>query len=250
VDLKLKGRTALVTGASAGIGRAIAKGLAAEGVKVAIVARREPLLRALADEIVVAGGEEPSLIIADVMPPGAPQTIASEALEALGHVDILVNSAGGSRPFAIDANEDEWEEAMTLNFTRLRQLTHSVLPGMRKEGFGRIVNITGKSEPKRLNGANSAKAAVHMWAKGLCLDIGKDGITINSIAPGFILSEQISRRIPKEELERLARESIPMRYIGDPADIAAVVTFLASPLAHYVTGTVIAVDGGLRKYAF
>src|SRR6266853_2247504 len=117
MDLQLEGRTALVTGASMGIGRAIAKGLAEEGVKVAIVARRRELLETLVEEIVRAEGPQPAIIVADVVAADAASRISGEALAALGPVDILINSAGGSRPLPLDAPQEAWDEAMTLNFT-------------------------------------------------------------------------------------------------------------------------------------
>jgi 3-oxoacyl-[acyl-carrier protein] reductase len=250
LDLQLRGRTALVTGASMGIGRAIALGLAAEGVAVAIVARRKELLDALAEEIVTAGGPRPSVIVADVMTPDAAERISGEALGALGHLDILINCAGGSRPLPVDAPEERWEEAMTLNFTRVRQLTHAILPGMIARQWGRILNISGKSEPFGLNAAFAAKAAIHAWAKGLSRDIGKYAITVNSIAPGRIISEQILRNYPPEERKKFSTEEIPLGAYGQPEDLAVLAVFLASPLAHYITGTVIPVDGGLRRYQF
>jgi len=250
MDLQLKGRTALVTGASMGIGRAIAKGLAAEGVKVAVVARRKELLDTLAEEIARANGPRAAIIVADVMAADAAERIGGEALAALGHVDILVNSAGGSRPLPLDAPEERWEEAMTLNFTRVRQLTHALLPGMMARKWGRILNISGKSEPFGLNAAFAAKAAIHAWAKGLSRDVGKFAITVNSIAPGRIMSEQIRRNYPPEERKKFSTEEIPVGAYGEPEDLAVLTVFLASPLAHYITGTVIPVDGGLRRYQF
>src|SRR5688500_18216052 len=158
MDLQLKDKTALVTGASMGIGRAIAKGLAAEGTKIAIAARRRNLLEALADEIVAAGGSKPALIEIDVLPEGAPVKLAQAAREALGHVDILINSAGGSQPaIGVDAPDTAWDYAMTLNFARVRQLTHAVLPGMIERRWGRVVNITGMSEPDALIAATPSK---------------------------------------------------------------------------------------------
>ena len=116
--------------------------------------------------------------------------------------------------------------------------------------WGRIINITGKSEPEGLNGAFAAKAAVHSWAKGLSREVGKHGITVNSVPPGRIVSEQILRNYPPEFRERESREDIPVGEYGQPEDIANLVCFLASPLARYITGTVIPVDGGLRRYQF
>ena len=163
MDLQLSGKTALVSGASAGIGRAIARALAAEGVQLAVVARRRALLETLQDEV----GAKLVIIECDFMNEQAPGTIADAALAGLGGVDILVNNAGGSRKFKLDTGEAQWDEAMTLNFTRQRQLTHRLLEQMMARKWGRIISITGKSEPEGLNGAFCAKAAMHSWAKGL-----------------------------------------------------------------------------------
>lgn len=250
MDLQLKGKTALVTGASMGIGRAIAKALAAEGVKVCIAARRRSLLDELAREIVAGGGPQPHVAEVDIMEEGAPQRLAQDALKALGSIAILVNSAGGSRPLPIDAPEEKWVEAITLNFTRVRQLTHAVLPDMIKHKWGRIINITGKSEPDRLNAAFAAKAAVHAWSKGLSREVGKHGITVNSIPPGRIMSEQIRRNYPEDERKRFSETEIPVGRYGEPEELACFAVFLASPIARYITGTVMPVDGGLRRYSF
>ena len=250
MDLQLEGRTALITGASMGIGRAIARLLGREGVRLAAVARREPLLRELAAEIARDQDPEPALIVQDIMAEDAAERIRDRALEALGRVEILVNCAGGSRPLPLDAGEERWQEAITLNFTRVRQLTHAILPGMMERKWGRIVNITGKSEPEHVNAAFSAKAAVHAWAKGLSRDVGRLGITVNSIAPGRIMSEQIRRNYPPEERERFSRTEIPVGRYGEPEELAVMAVFLCSPLAAYVSGTVIPVDGGLRRYQF
>jgi 3-oxoacyl-[acyl-carrier protein] reductase len=250
MDLQLKGRTALVTGASTGIGRAIARGLGGEGVAVVAVARRAELLETLAGEMAAAGAPRPTTVACDVMADDAPARISDAALKALGHVDILVNCAGGSRPLPVDAPEERWVEAMTLNFTRPRQLTHAILPSMAAGKWGRIINITGKSEPEGLNAAFSAKAAVHAWSKGLSREIGKHGITINCIPPGRIISEQILRNYPEDYRKRHAAEEIPVGEYGQPEDLAVLAVFLASPLARYITGAVIPVDGGLRRYSF
>jgi 3-oxoacyl-[acyl-carrier protein] reductase len=250
MDLQLTGKTALVTGASMGIGRGIALALAAEGVRLAMMARRRELLVSLAAEIETAGGTRPALIIQDIMAADAPQRVAAAALEALGTVEILVNCAGGSRPLPLDAPEASWDEAITLNFTRQRQITHALLAPMMARGWGRIINITGKSEPEKVNAAFAAKAAMHSWAKGLSRDVGRNGITVNSIAPGRIISEQILRNYPPEERERHSATEIPVGEYGQPADLAVLAVFLASPLARYITGTVIPVDGGLRRYQF
>jgi 3-oxoacyl-[acyl-carrier protein] reductase len=250
MDLQLSDKTALVTGASIGIGRAIAKGLAAEGVKLAIVARRRNLLEEVADEIAATSEDRPFIIEQDVMEEGGPQRIADLALTELGRVDILINNAGGSRPMPVDAPESSWIEAMTLNFTRPRQLTHALLDSMMANRWGRIINITGKSEPEGLNAAFSAKAAVHAWAKGLSREVGQYGITINSIPPGRIMSEQIRRNYTPEYRAEHAAKEIPVGRYGEPEELAALAIFLSSPVASYITGTVMPVDGGLRRYQF
>lgn len=251
MDLQLTGKTALVTGASMGIGRAIAKGLAAEGVRLCIAARRRPLLEALRREIADAGGLQASIVEIDVMPEGAPARLARAALYALGHVDILVNSAGGSKPaISVDAPDLAWEEAMTLNFARVRQLTHALLPGMIERQWGRVINISGKSEPERLIAATPTKAAIHAWAKGLSREVGRHGITVNSIPPGRIMSEQIRQKYSPEFRAKQSAEEIPIGRYGEPEELAVLAVFLASPLAGYITGAVLPVDGGLRRYAF
>lgn len=250
MDLQLRDKTALVTGASMGIGHAIARALAAEGVRVAIMARRTELLEALSAQIVAAGGHRPVIIGQDVMATDAPGKIAAAALAGLGSVDILVNNAGGSRVLPIDAPEEKWVEAMTLNFDRPRQLTHALLQQMIDRKWGRIINITGKSEPEHLNAAFSAKAGIHAWAKGLSIEVGQFGITVNSIPPGRIMSEQIRRNYPEEYRKEFAKKEIPVRYWGEPEDLAVMAVWLASPLARYITGAVIPVDGGLRRYQF
>ncbi|MBM3620855.1 MAG: SDR family oxidoreductase [Alphaproteobacteria bacterium] len=250
MDLKLAGRAALVTGASIGIGRGIAKALAAEGVKLAVVARRRNLLETLADEIVASGGARPALIECDMMREDAPATITGAAVKELGGVDILVNNAGGSRHFKLHTEEAQWQEAMTLNFTRQRQIADKLIDGMIERKFGRIVNITGKSEPDGINGAFCAKAAMHSWSKGLSREVGKHGVTVNCIPPGRIHSEQILRNYTPEYRKWQSENEIPVGRYGEPEEIAALVCFLASPLAGYITGTVIPVDGGLRRYQF
>ena len=250
MDMQLRGKTALVTGASAGIGRAIAIALAAEGVKLAMVGRRADALSEVASVINASGGPTPSIIIQNALATDAAQQTADQALAALGTVDILVNNAGGSRPFKLHTDETVWDEAITLNFTRHRQLTDRLIDQMMASGWGRVINITGKSEPDGINGAFCAKAAIHSWAKGLSREVGKKGVTVNCIAPGRILSDQILRNYTPEYRAWQSEHEIPMGRYGEPEELAALVVFLASPRAQYITGAVIPVDGGLRRYQF
>jgi 3-oxoacyl-[acyl-carrier protein] reductase len=251
MDLQLQGRTALVTGASVGIGRGIAHALAGEGVRLALTARRLDKLREVAAEIVAAGGAEPVLFEQDMLAADAAPRIAQRALEGLGGVDILVNNAGGSRSFMdLHVSEDAWNEAITLNFHRPRQLGDALIDQMIQRRWGRIINITGKSEPDHVNGAFCAKAGLHSWAKGLSRMVGPHGVTVNCVPPGRIHSEQIFRNYTPEYRQWQCENEIPMGRYGEPEDLANLVCFLASPKASYITGAVIPVDGGLRRYQF
>lgn len=251
MDLHLSGKTALVTGASAGIGRAIARGLAREGAKVALTARRIGLLTELAEEMAADGAAPAVLLESDLAEDFAPEHLVAEAARRLGSVDILVNAAGGSRPVAIDASHETWDEGMTLNFFRVREITHAAIPGMIARNWGRVINITGTSEPRGINVANAAKAAVHAWAKGLSREVAGFGITVNSIQPGYVLSEQMRRMYPTDQLRReVAGRDVPLGRFGSAEELADVAVFLASPRASYVTGTAVHVDGGMSRFAF
>ncbi len=254
MDLQLNGRTALVTGASQGIGRATAASLAAEGVQTAIAARRGELLEELAEEIAAAGHPRPIVIAQDIMAERGPESLATKALEALGTVDILINSAGGSRKVDLYADTATWDEGMNMNFNTQRRLSHALLPQMIDRQWGRIITISGKNEPEKhpgkINVAMSAKAAIHAWSKGLSNEVAQHGVTVNCLGPGKIMSEQIRLNYDEERRRKYAEEEIPIGYLGEPEDMAVLATFLCSPLARYVTGVLIPVDGSFRKYAF
>jgi 3-oxoacyl-[acyl-carrier protein] reductase len=251
MDWGLSGKTAVVTGASQGIGRTTAKLLAMEGVTVIGVARRQELVEELAAEVAGDCGGKIIALSADFSVDGEPERVANEAEKLLGHIDILINAAGGSRPVPFDASKDQWLEGMTLNFFRIRELTHAIVPGMEKQGWGRVVTFTGTSEPRMLNAAFTAKAAVHVWAKALSREVALHGVTVNCLQPGRIRTEQIQKRYPTLESElEYSREEIPIGRFGSTEEIAAVALFLSSPLSSYVTGTVIPVDGGSSRFAF
>lgn len=250
MDLQLTGKVALITGASMGIGRGIANMLADEGCKIAIVARRKEPLEAVADEIAKRGHERPLALTQDITTDDAPEKIRATVIEKFGRLDILVNNAGGSRPFKGLGTRQEWLDGMNLNFHAGRELTHAFLDGMRERKFGRIINLTGSTEPPaHLNAGVPPNGAVQLWAKALSRVVGPDGITVNCISPGRIRSEQIDTLLlPSEEArQKWAKENIPVGYVGEPEDLAVLVTFLCSPKARYITGQLFHVDGGARR---
>jgi 3-oxoacyl-[acyl-carrier protein] reductase len=249
MDLRLGGKVALVTGASVGLGRAIATVLAEEGCRLALLARRRHLLEEVAATL--PRSADPFVVVEDFTSPGAAERTRDAVLGRFGACDILVNNAGGSRPQADLGADEVWMESMEINFHAGRRMAHAFVPAMQARRFGRIVNITGPDEPHMINAANAPNGAVHIWAKALSRVVGRDGITVNSIPPGRIRSEQIDTRIlPTEEARRAwAEKEVPAGYIGEAEDLAVLVAFLCSPRARYITGQVIHVDGGARRFS-
>jgi 3-oxoacyl-[acyl-carrier protein] reductase len=248
MELELKGRVAVVTGTSVGIGREIARVLAAEGVQTVVTARRANLLATLQDEIERAGGPRPLAVPLDLYEAEAAARLRDAALAAYGHVNILINNAGGSRTVPWDSPDSVWDESFSINFTAVRRLTQALLPGMIERRWGRVLCVTGSAEPSTVNAAVAAKAGVHAWAKGLSREIGRHGVTINCLAPGRVHSEQIDKRLhPTQESQAEFSKNIPLGYFGDPGDVAFLAAFLCSPKARYITGERIHVDGGLHR---
>ena len=252
MDLKLDDKVCLVTGASAGIGRATAILLAAEGARVIGTARTTAALDSLRAEIKTAGGADPVLLAADLGQPGAPARLVEQALASAGRIDVLVNNAGGSRPMTAPDDAAVWEEAFRLNFEASRRLGELLIPAMAGRGWGRVVSVTGAILARALNAAGPAKAALESWSKAAAGTYAARGVTVNCIAPGRLNTVQILQRLhPTEEsrLDYIAR-NIPAGRFGEPEDAAALIAFLASEAAGYITGTTIPVDGGTLRYAF
>lgn len=259
MDLQLKGKTALVLAASKGLGKAAAMALAAEGADVVIGSRNKMELDATAEEIRSKCNAKVLAVAIDVSKPEAVENFVQQSVKGFGRIDVLVNNAGGP-PFGKFESFDDsaWQQAFQLNLMSAVRLSRLTVPYMRKTGSGRIINIISLSVKTFLENSvlsTSIRMGVVGMAKMLSNELGPDNITVNNVAPGIILTDRIREtlfgNIPpgKTENEVLAdrAKEIPLRRIGKPEELAALVAFLASPLAGYITGTTIQVDGGAVK---
>jgi 3-oxoacyl-[acyl-carrier protein] reductase len=251
MNLNLAGKTALVTAASGGIGSGVAAALGDAGVRVAISGRKRASLEAVAETLASSAGGRPAIVVGDVGARDGPAQIASEAALVLGgRIDILVNNAGGARPITGDVDDAYWDESFTLNFMAARRLTDLIVPAMKAERWGRIISISGALIAPKLNAAAPAKAALASWSRTLASELGAYGITVNTIAPGRINTAQIRKLHPTEQSRaEYIEQNIPAGYFGEPYDVGHLVTFLASPLARYINGAAIPVDGGAVRRA-
>ena len=244
MDLGLTGRTAIVCGASQGIGLAIAEAFAAEGMNVAMFARRRKVVEAEAERL----GALP--VQGDVTNRSDCERLVTRTVEAFGGVDVLVNNSGGPpRGPALAVDDEALEGAVALLLLSPVRITNLCLPHLRRSPAGRVINIessTVREPADNLALSNAVRPGVVGWAKSLSRELGPEGITVNTIAPGRIDTERLAEVYPDGPTDE-DLEPIPLRRLGRPAEIAAVVTFLASDAASYVTGTVIAVDGGLTR---
>jgi 3-oxoacyl-[acyl-carrier protein] reductase len=245
VQLGLRGRTAIVCGASAGIGLAIAEALAEEAANVVVFARRAEALEHEAQRIGALA------VPGDVTSAADLERLVARTLEAFGGIDVLVNNSGGPpRTAALELDAESLEAAVALLLVSAVRLTNLCLPHLRTSGRGRVINITSSTvrEPTdNLVLSNAVRPGVVGWAKTLAREIGPDGVTVNSIAPGRIDTERIREVYPDGPTESDLKP-IPLRRLGSTREIADVVCFLASERASYVTGAVIPVDGGLTRF--
>lgn len=267
MDLQLAGKRALVTGSSSGIGAAIARELAAEGVAVVVHGRDSARAEAVAAEIAAKGGRA-ALALGSVADDAGADAVADAALAALGGIDILVNCAGGvvrgDNPDWTDVSSTEWLDSFSLNVVSVVRLAKRLTPGMIDRGWGRIVNISsvgGTQLSGRLHDYGSAKAALDHLSANLSRRLAPHGVTVNAVIPGTVLTPQARRWIdtlrrqhgwPDDmaECERIYTEEFleqPIRRLGRVEEIAAAVAFLASPRSDFTTGALLRIDGGSTR---
>jgi len=256
MKLGLQGRVALVTGGSKGIGRAVASAFVAEGAKVALCARGQADLDRAAAELRAQGGEVMT-VVADMTHPDDIAAFAAAVEQRHGRIDILVNNAVASTQGGFSAlSEEEWKHHIDVKLMGYVRMARNVLPAMQRAKWGRIVNMAGMTarivtEYRMTNGVTNA--AVTNFAKHLAEQVGRDGITVNAVHPGYTWTPRLEGalkrwaeldNLPLEEVHALRRREIPIGRFIDPTDIANLVVFLCSDAASAITGQAIAVDGG------
>ena len=256
MDLGIEGKVALVVASSKGLGRAAAEELAAEGARVVISARGAEALEETRAAIEAAGAEVLSVRV-DTGDPDSLDRLVEAAEDTLGPVEILVTNGGGPVPGRFEELSDaDWHDAVHGTLDSVVRLCRHVVPGMRERGWGRIINITSIAVKQPVDGlilSNSVRAAVTGFARTLANEVAADGITVNNVMPGFTWTERVEELAVKQaEAMNATREqmiegwesSIPARRLGEPRELAALIAFLASDRAAYITGQSIPVDGG------
>ena len=269
MDLGLKGKSVLVTGATANIGRAIALELAAEGVRLTACGRDVAAGERVVSEALARGAADARFVAADLLDKDAGERIAQAAAEAYGGIDVLVNNVGGNvamGPFA-ETDPESWEQDIAITFGTVLRVTRAVLPGMIARKSGRIVNIgstAGDVGDSFLAVYSAAKGAVHAFTRVLAKEVGPHGITVNCVAPYFTLADDPAAlssgsrfrpegffakamgNLSQDEMARMGRTSPLGRNVAKPEEVAAAVLYLASDRAAFTTGQVVYIDGGTR----
>jgi 3-oxoacyl-[acyl-carrier protein] reductase len=256
MDLSLKGKTALVGGASQGIGKAVCHELALLGANVIALSRREEKLQQVVSELVANESQSHSYIACDVANTQQLQAQLSHHLKQ-HPIEVVVNNTAGPKPGLIkDAEQLQFEQALHNHLLVNRMLFELVYPGMVKNNYGRIINITSTSVKvpiPSLGVSNTVRAAVAAWAKTLSLEVAHEGITVNTVLPGFTATERLDNLINQkaqdsgksvQEVSIQMQQSVPAKRFASPEEIASAVAFLASPAASYINGVALAVDGG------
>jgi 3-oxoacyl-[acyl-carrier protein] reductase len=260
MDLGIKGKVALVAGASQGMGRAAALGFAREGAKVSICARGEAALNEAAAMIRKETGGEVLSMVADMAKVEDIQRFVNKSAEHFGRVDIIVNNAGGPPPGDfMKFSDEDWTNAYNLSFMSTMRMTREAVPHMRKVGGGRVINITSYSVKEPIAGlvlSNAVRSAVIGMAKTLSRELAAHNILINNVCPGRIDTERAQKlnkaradrlKRPIEEINREMAAEVPLGRYGTAEEAAGLIVFLGSERASYITGTTIQIDGGLVR---
>jgi len=263
MDFGLRGRVAIVTGSSQGIGKAIALGLSEEGVRVSMCARNEKLLNETAREITSATGVEVYAVKTDLTNDDDIRRLVARTAEVFDRIDILVNNTGGPPSAAfLETSESHWRSAVNLLLMSVVTTCLEVIPHMQERQWGRIINMTSfvaKQPAERLVLSNTLRAGIFGLSKTLSNELAQDGILVNAVCPGWTLTkrvEELAKAQAKttgktyEEIIKGWESQIPLRRLAQPKEIADLVVFLASERASYITGAVIQVDGGVIKGLF
>ncbi|HTA39083.1 MAG TPA: SDR family oxidoreductase [Candidatus Acidoferrales bacterium] len=255
MDLGIKGRVALVTGASAGIGEAVALALAAEGVKLAVAARRADLLDAVARRAKELGAADARGFVVDLNDASSVERMLAEVRAAFGDVEILVLNGGGPKPGRFtDVALPDWDSAYRIVLRGMIELIEATLAPMRAKQWGRIVALTSNSVKQPIGNivlSNAFRTALVAALKTLSGEVAEDGVTINSIATGRIATERLLQLYGTEENVRdAAKAEVPIGRVATPQEFAPLVAFLCGAPASYITGQTIAIDGGLIRGTF
>ena len=262
MKLNLKNKNAIVCASSQGLGKAAALDLAEEGVNLAICSRDQDKINKVKEEIHQKINSEIKVIAlkVDLDSPDDIQAFYKQVENDLGTVDILVNNNGGPPPSTFEQlSDDDWQKAFNSTMMSCLRLSKLVIPNMKKNGWGRIINISSVSVKTPVNGlflSNSLRMGVLGWAKALSDELAPHGVTVNTVCPGYTRTERVeailetqsnSSGLKKEEIEKSIAENIPMKRVGEAEDLAGLITFLASEKADYMTGLAIQVDGGSAR---
>jgi NAD(P)-dependent dehydrogenase (short-subunit alcohol dehydrogenase family) len=243
----LSGRTALVTGGSKGLGKAMARGLALAGADVVISSRTESELKSALGEILAGTQRRGRIIVADMRRRDQVQNLARTALEQMGRIDILINNAGTNKPQAIDAISDEaWDEVLEINLSSVMALTRALVPQMKERRWGRIIHISsafGFISKEKRNAYSATKSALLGLTRASALDLGPFGVTVNCIAPGPFLTDLPKSLLSEAEKKAFSDHTALGRW-GQPEEMIGPALLLASDAGSYITGTTLVVDGG------